>query len=399
MRGGPTHAVLNTVKALRERGVDAQIATTNDDGPERVLDVPVGRAVEYENVPIRFFPRFSPKFGKISLAADKAFLFSPALTRWLWQHPREYDLVETRYLFSYPSTCARVIARWQGIPYIVHPTGQLASWALAQSRLKKRLYSQLLEHHHLQGAAAIQCSSHGEVEDVRDFGIATPTFVVPVGVNPPTEIPNARQKLRDTHSIPAGTPIVLFLSRIHPKKRPDLLVRALSQLATRDLDFHLLVAGSGDPDYLNYLERLVVSSGLSQRVSFVGFVGGQEKELLLQGSDLFVLPSYSENFGVAVVEAMAAGLPVVMTPGIQIASDVAAAEAGLVVEGEPEPLSEALARLLAFPELREKLGQNGKQLTARRYSWEVIAKDLIATYSAIVQHGRLPKNFSSESNP
>jgi len=385
VRGGPTHAVLNTVRALRDCGIDAEIATTNDNGSEQVLDVPLDTTTEYKGVPTRFFSSFDPNAGKLKFTSDKTFLFSLSLTRWLWQNLREYDLVETRYLFSYPSTCARAIANQQRVPYIIHPTGQLDSWALAQSRLKKRIYSWFFEHRHLQKAAAIQCSSTGEVEDVRNFGITTPTFVVPVGVNFPNPIAKAHHQLREAYGISEQTPIILFLSRLHYKKRPDLLIRALAKVATQQLDFHLLVAGSGDSKYLAELKQLVVSVGLSEQVSFTGFVNGSEKELILQGSDLFVLPSFSENFGVAIAEAMAAGLPVVLTPGIQISEEVAAADAGLVVEGEIESLSSAIAQLLTSPHLREKMGQNGKQLVRDRYSWEVIAQELIKNYSAIIQ--------------
>ncbi len=383
--GGPTQVVLNLVKALRELGVDSEIGTTNDNGPS-LLDVPLYQRVEYEQVPVWFFPRFSPRM--------KEFIFSPELTRWLWQHSRDYDLLHNHYLFSYASTCAGAIGRWHGIPYAVSTIGQLTPWALAQSRFKKQIYMSLIERHNLNCAAGIHCTSVREAEDVRSFGIKTPTFTLPLGVNQPANLPEAKQRLHHLYGIPPETSIVLFLSRIHYKKRPDLLLEALGNLAIKKYDFHLIVAGSGELDYVTYLKRLVQSLGLADCTSFAGFVTGKDKDLLLQGSDIFVLPSFSENFGVAVAEAMAAGLPAIVTPGVQIAPDIAEAKAGLIVEGEVDALTEAIAQMIASPNLRRQLGENGQRLVRLRYSWNAIAHNIIAAYQALIERKPLPEHLA-----
>jgi glycosyltransferase involved in cell wall biosynthesis len=390
VRGGPSHAIFAMVKALRAQGVDAEIATTNNNG-SRVLDVPFNQRIEYEGVPVWFFPQFPiPKQGNFSVGKDKAFIFSAALTTWLWQNLHHYDIVEAHYLFSYASTCAEAIARRYNIPYVVRTIGQLAPWALAQSQLKKRLYTFLIERQNLNRAAAIHCTSDGEAEDVYRFGIQTPTFILPLGVELPPAIPEAKQKLHDLYAIPPETPVVLFLSRIHPKKRPDLLVQAISQVADQDYGCHLIFAGSGEAEYLSYLIGLVSSLGLASRVSFAGFVTGKDKALLLQGSDIFVLPSFAENFGVAVAEAMAAGLPVIVTPDVQISPEVMTHQAGLVVEGNVDAVSAALARLIASPEERRQLGANGQRLVRRCYSWNVIAQNLAEVYTKILRDPSQP---------
>jgi glycosyltransferase involved in cell wall biosynthesis len=374
--GGPSLVVISLVQALRDLGIEAEIVTTNDNAGA-LFDIPLNQKVDYKGVPIWFLPRFEPPL--------KEFIFSTALTGWLWQNLREYQLIHNHYLFSYAPTCAAVIARHFNLPYIIRPIGQLEPWALNQSQWKKKIYTFLIEHRNLQKASAIHCTSKREAEDVRHFGIQTPTITLPLGVKMPPYISQAKLKLRQQYNINPDVPIVLFLSRLHKKKRPDLLIESLSQLARKDYNFHLVLAGSGELDYLNYLKKLVSSLGLSDQTSFTGFVSGVEKDLVLQGSDLFVLPSFSENFGVAIAEAMAAGLPVVLTPGIQISEEVAAADAGLVVEGEVEPLASAIAQLLTSVDLREKMGQKGKQLVRDRYSWEGIAQELIKHYSAIIK--------------
>lgn len=386
--GGPTQAVLNMVKALRSLGVEAEIVTTNDNGVE-LLDVPLNRRVLYEQVPVWFLPRFTPPI--------KEFIFSAALTRWLWQHASEYNLLHTHYLFSYASTCAGAIARYQRIPYIVRTIGQLTPWALAQSRLKKQIYTTLIERHNLQRAAAIHCTALGEAEDVRNFGIDTPTITLPLGVVPPASINTAKAELSRLYRIPPQRKIILFLSRLHYKKRPDLLIESLSNLNDKERDFHLILAGTGEQNYIDYLQSLVAKLGLSDRTSFVGFVSGRDKDLLLQGADIFALPSFSENFGIAVAEAMAAGLPVVVTSGVQIAPEIAAAEAGFVIQGERTELTSAIANLLDSPQLRSQMGNNARNLTTEKYSWEAISTKLVRYYSEIIDRNTLTPDFKGLS--
>ncbi|MGA9383209.1 MAG: glycosyltransferase [Phormidium sp.] len=374
--GGPTQVVLNLVKALRESNVEAEIVTTNDRGAN-LLDVPLYQCVEYEQVPVWFLPRFSPPL--------KEFIFSPAITQWLWQNIRNYDILDNHYLFSYASTCAGAIARWQNIPYTVRTMGQLAPWALAQSQRKKQLYSLLIERHNLNRAAAIHCTSEGEAADVRSFGIKTPTVTLPLGVNQPEIFPDAKQKIHEIYQIPPTIPIVLFLSRLHYKKRPDLLIRSLSKLALNQTKFYLILAGTGEPEYLQYLHNLVLDCGLTAQTTFSGFVTGKDKDLLIHGSDIFVLPSFSEYFGIAVAEALSHGLPVIITPDIQIAPEISTANAGLIVPGEEEAIANAIAQLLATPEQRYQLAENGKNLVKQRYSWNAIAGQLTEVYRTIFE--------------
>ncbi|NJL02055.1 MAG: glycosyltransferase [Spirulinaceae cyanobacterium SM2_1_0] len=392
VRGGPTQVVLNLGRALRDRGVEVEIATTNDSGAT-VLDVPLQQRCEYRGLPVWFFPRFGGEQPGVSLGGDRSFLFSAPWTRWLWQNLRHYDVLDHHYLFSYGPTCAGAIARWQGIPYTVRTMGQLSPWALAQSRRKKQLYSRLIERRNLNRAAAVHCTSDGEAQDVRNFGVSAPTLVLPLGVQVGATIPDAGQQLRQRYGIAPTRPILLFLSRLHYKKRPELLIEALGRWRSQqpEADFHLLLAGTAAAaEYEAQLRQQVQDCGLGDRVTFAGFVTGADKELVLQGSDLFALPSYAENFAIAVAEAMVAGLPVVVTPAVQIAPAIVAAQAGLVVPGEAAAWQAALASLLTDASQRQHFGANGRQLATERYSWPVIAAQLTTAYMAIAARQPLP---------
>jgi glycosyltransferase involved in cell wall biosynthesis len=372
--GGPTQVALNITRTLREVGIDAEIATTNDDEAE-LLDVPVGQRVDYEGVPVWFFPR---------LARFKAFIPSIGLTQWMVGHLRQYDIVHNHYLFCYAPTVGARLAQHHQIPYVSSTIGQLTPWALQQSRLKKQIYGRYIERSTLNRAAAIHCTTPAEAEDAQRFGVNAPALVLPLGVNPTVAIANAAAKLRDRYNLPSDCTIVLFLSRLHKKKRPDFLLRAFAQLDPKSHGYHLLLAGSGDADYCDRLQTLACTLDIANSVTFTGFVTGSDKDLLLQGSNLFALPSYSENFGIAVAEALAAGLPVVITPDIQIAPDISGARAGLVVSDDLDAWSNALSRLLRSPDLRSQLGHNGQRLAGTKYSWPIIAKDLSQSYTEIL---------------
>lgn len=229
-----------------------------------------------------------------------------------------------------------------------------------------------------------------------NFGIQTPKLVLPLGVSPQENLPNPPQQLHETYNIPDDRLIVLFLSRLHYKKRPDLLIEALSKLSTDLPPTHLIIAGSGEPNYCRYLESCVHQMGLTERVTFTGFVTGSEKSLLLQGSDLFVLPSFSENFGIAVAEALLVGLPVIISEGVQLSPDVRSAQAGLVINSDLDSLRSALETLIRSPELRQTLRNNARKLAETKYHWPTITQNLIQAYQQILR-GEFRGNFLEET--
>ncbi len=379
IRGGPSLAVVEMVKALRDCGIEAEIATTNDNGCEE-LDVPLRQCIEYKNAPVWFFQRFSP-----TLHALREFAFSSQLTTWLWQNIHNYDLLHLHAIFSYPSTVAMTIARYKQIPYIVRPLGQLCLWSLQQSARKKQIYLNLIERTNLNHSQALHLTSQQEQQELDQLGLSTSNFILPHGLSIPPTIKDARYHLRQHLNIPLDEPIILFLSRLHPKKGLDYLIPALGKLT--NCRFTFVIAGSGTTDYEAEIISLLVSHGIRERTHLTGFVTGDLKHLLLQGADLFTLTSHSENFGVAVLEALAAAIPVVVTPGVALASVVQQHQLGYVTELNVSAIASTLQQVLDHLPEAKTLSSRAQKFVLDTYSWENIVSQMLPLYNDIInQH-------------
>ncbi len=372
-RGGPSQAVLAMVAGLRQQGVEASILTTNDDGPDVFAAMPLGQWHEHQGVPVLAFSRWSPP-----QRALREFAVSPALTGWLWKHLGSFDLLHIHALFSYPSTSAMAVARARHVPYVLRPLGLLNRWSLQQSVGRKQLLLRLIERRNIQGAAAMHFTSTAERDEVTELGFHHADFVLPLGVDLPPLAPLPR-----SHDAAIR---FLFLSRLHLKKQLPVLLEALALLHQRhpEAPWTLQIAGEGEASYLNQLQALATTLGLSHRVAWLGFVAGQAKQDLLQQADWFLLPSASENFGIAAAEALAAGTPVILAPGVALAEAVAAAGAGWICEASPEALASRLESCLLPP--AEAMRQAARRLAQESYSWPAISSSLSNQYQGILAH-------------
>lgn len=351
--GGPIVAVHGLCKALAARGHEVDVFTTNVDGAG-VSDVTVGRPVERDGVRVHYFA-----------STLRRIYYSPAMRKALAERVHEYDVVHAHSVFLWPTAAAARAAHAAGVPYVLSPRGMLVPELIEKkSRLAKRAWISLVERRNFAGACAIHFTSERERDDARRLGMVVPrAAIVPNGV----DIPRLT-------GAPREASMVLYLGRINWKKGLDRLVDAIAQIDGA----HLIVAGKDDEHYVATLPR-------HERVTFVGEVHGAEKERLLSTAAMLVLPSLSENFGNAVLEAMAHATPVIVTPGVGLAADVDAAGAGIVTE---DGLREAIERLLGDEALRHEMGRRGRALAEGRFGWERIAAETEALYASCSSRSR-----------
>ncbi|MBD1998971.1 glycosyltransferase [Leptolyngbya sp. FACHB-541] len=382
--GGPSQMVLGLSKALAAEGVEVTVLTTDSNGDvgQPPLNVPLDRPVAQEGYQVRYF-RCSP---------FRRYKFSLGLLRWLADHADEFDLAHIHALFSPISSFSASVARSKNLPYLLRPLGTLDPADLQKKKALKQIYAALLERPNLAGAAAVHFTSPQEAKVSERFGAVTQDLVIPLGVNwqksDLTDSQTARNSVLQNLKIPRqqDVPLVLFMSRIDPKKGLDLLFPALERLLAEGLKFHFVLAGGNpqDLDYENRIRTQVQSSSLAPHSTIVGFVTGDSKTALLQTADLFVLPSYYENFGIAVAEAMAAGVPVVISDQVHIWEDVKQSEAGWVSACEVNALTDQLrAAIQSVPE-RQRRGANAQAHALKHYSWKAIAQQTIQAYQQIL---------------
>ena len=382
-RGGTSRAFLDMVRALQSCGIDVEIATTNDDG-DKLLNVPLRECILYNRIPTYFFPRFSPP-----VAALREFTVSGAFTTWLLQNITRYDAIHVHTIFSYIPTVAMAIARLRGIPYLTTPHGMLCEWSLQQKTQKKQAYLKLIERSNLDGSQSIHLTCQQEQDDVRRLNFKSPTFVLPLALtDTPSPIPNAANLLRQKLNCPLDEPIILFLSRLHYVKGLDYLIPALGKLTHRQFTF--VIAGSGTPEYEAEIQSLLRLSGIEDRTYMVGFVEGEQKNLLIQGANLFALTSHLESFGLAVLEALAVGTPAIVTTGVALATIVRDNDLGYVSDLDIDAIATTLDRYLTDPEQAKVMGDRARQFVLDNYTWDYIAPNLIRVYQSTIDRQPIP---------
>jgi glycosyltransferase involved in cell wall biosynthesis len=374
--GGPIQAVHGLAKALVGLGHRVAVVTTNVHADD-VLQVPVDRPVSVDGVEVRYFPVRWPR----------RLYRSPAIGRALAEGVRHFDIVHVHSLFLWPCASAARAAQRSNVPYVVAPRGMLVKQLLnRRGRLRKLLWLQLVERRNLARAAALHVLTSLEAEDAKQFAFRLPRIVVvPNGVD---EMPYAGEDAAalspHIHRVLEGGPYFLYLGRITWKKGLDRLLRALALCP----EVNLAVAGNDEESLQGGLEQLTREFGVAHRVVFLGPVRGPDKGALLHHAVGLVLPSLSDNFANVVLEAMAAGCPVVVTPQVGLAPAVQEAGAGLVAEGDPETLGKALRELLENPDLRATMGRNGCAIARQRFAWPVVARQMATVYEEIIQQHR-----------
>jgi glycosyltransferase involved in cell wall biosynthesis len=364
--GGPIFSVHGLCRALAAQGHEVHVCTTSIDGPDD-LDVPLGEPVDRDGVRVWYF-----RADRLRRLAA-----SSGMRAWFAQRLGEFDLLHTHSVFLWPPWHAARRARATGVPYVMAPRGMLVSELIARrSTLAKTFWLRFLERGNLANADALHFTSELERIDAAHCGVsARRSVVIPNGIDLEQIGPGSGAS---EHA--QSAPFVLYLGRIHWKKGLDRLLQAL----VRAPGIHAVIAGPDDDGNRASLERLACECGVAGRLRFLDPVHGAAKWSLLRNARVLVLPSQSENFGNAVLEAMAVGTPVLVSPGVGLARAVQDAGCGLVVEPEPGALGAALEQLWRNAPLRRAMGARGRALAERAYALPRVAGQMADLYRSIL---------------
>jgi glycosyltransferase involved in cell wall biosynthesis len=376
-------AVLDLAAATAAGGAEVVVATTDDaDAPEgwpRVGPADLAASAPPPGVPrvVRTPPPDRPA-ARLSRARVEA--HAPLL--------EPGSCLHLHGMWSPRSLQLGALARARGVPYVISPHGMLDDWSMAQKTLKKRVYLALGGRRWLEDAAAVLCTARAELEQARRWfsrarGESLP-LIMDLGDYRTLPGPGpARERLPELAG--EDPPSLLFLSRLHPKKGLERLIDAVAVLRDGGTDVRLVVAGTGEPEYERGLRRRAADRGVADRTRFVGFVRGSEKVSLLQACELFVLPTSQENFGFVIFEALAAGLPVVTTRGVDTWPEVEESGGGAITEADPPAIARTVAELLADEPRRARMSEAGRGWALRTLATDELVGRYLDLYRSVLE--------------
>ncbi len=360
---GPSYTVVRLCEALIEVGENVTLA---------VLHSNAGSACERQafvrSFPVRYWPR--------------RLCISPEMHRWLQGQVNSggSNLVHSHSLWEMPNVYPGWVTRHTGVPLIVSPRGTLSSWALNRSKWVKRVFWPLVQGPAICHAACFHATAESEYDDIRRLGFRQPVAIIPNGIDlatPRERGPGKRKKL-------------LFLGRIHPTKGVDILLRAWLAVARRFPEWDLRIVGPDNDGYLNRMQRLAIDLAIP-RVDFAGSVYGEAKARAYQEADLFVLPTHSENFGMVVAEALASGIPAIVSRGAPW-QQLEVKGAGWWIDIGVDPLVACLDKALACsPANLAQRGVRGREWMEAEFSWMRVGAMMLGTYRWLREGGATPQ--------
>ena len=371
--GGPPRTVLGLCRGLQKAGVDVEVFTTTANGSSDFPPSPKS-GESFDGIPVRYFARHFPK--QFFRAPDLAVALSTSL--------HHYDLIHVHGLWNFTVWSAVQVVRKVSLPYIVSPRGMLDSGSLAHQKWRKIVGYHLIERSGLKAAARLHATSDYEMNRLATLGFADKTFALPNGVDVPSDTP-VRGCFRRKINVEQSAPLVTYLGRIHPTKRLDLLAAAFQRVHANCPAARLVIAGPDDEQTQHKLCPLFQPFGAA--VTWTGELPPEEKWALLHDSTVLVMCSDSESFGVTVVEAMAANVPVVVTRTCpwEVIEKV---QCGFWVEQDAAIISEAIRRIVYNPSEAAEMGLRGGALAKAQYSWSSIATAMLNHYGEVLAERR-----------
>jgi glycosyltransferase involved in cell wall biosynthesis len=324
--------------------------------------------------------------------------YAPAIDRHLDRFGRSFDIFHIHGLYRYAQYAAARFAKRAGIPYIISPHGALDPFLYykLQRRRMKRVYEQLIELRNLRWASAIHYTAEDERRLVAGLRIfQTPGFVVPLGFDLQrfAELP-ARGSFRARHKLGSG-PLVLFCGRITPKKGLDLLLPGFAKVLVEHPDAILVLAGPDNEDHWRACQPLAAKLGIEARILLTGMLGEEELMQAYVDADVLALPSYTENFGNVVVEAMLCGTPVLISDRVNIWREIQDSGSGIVVTCSIDAVAVGLLRMLSDEVGRTSMSRNAYAAARRLYGIGDVSRALADHYRRIISAHRRGKAGSA----
>lgn len=374
--GGPIQSVHALNKHLVRQGAEVAVYTTAIDGPEN-LKVDMLKPVMVDGVKVHYFrPGFPRKW-----------FYAPGMRRGLRENAHRFDLIHATSVFLSASTLAAGAGERAHKPFIISPRGSLMRAPLQKkSSLRKKLYLDFVEKNNLAHAAAVHFTTELEKKEYLEQNLPLRQgLVIPNGLDTEALPPGNGAAFRTKYGIRPEEKVVLFLSRLSWKKGLDTLIDAFAGLAKEMPEAVLVIAGGDDENYRGEVEASVAGHDLVKRVVFTGELSGEERSAAYAAADVFCLPSYAENFGIVVAEAMHFGVPVVITEAVGIAPQVSASGAGFIVKKDVLEVKFALHKILKSKVAAREMGEKGKELVARAFSYEAVARRFLEAYTQLIR--------------
>ncbi len=377
--GGPPVAVVESALALRDCGVETTIiasdmaAAASASDRRRVIAADLPRGSEL--LDIRLYPAMQPE----------RLVFSPQMYRAIAKEARGSDIVHIHSLFLFPQFAAYRGARAAGVPYVVSPRGALDPYLRKRGKLAKTITDVVWQRDMLRSASRLHLTSNEEARQALDIAPRVRRTVIPNGVRWADygDLPPAGA-FRCRFLGGSDAPVMMFLGRLSHKKGLDVLIRAFAIARADAADAWLAIVGPDDERLTPMLHALARREGVEDRVIFTGMLSGDEKLSALAAADVWALPSRGENFGNAVVEALAASRAAVISPEVNIAPEIAAASAAMVAPRTAEAFGAEISALLCDEPRRRALGAAGRAF-ARRYDWSVVGPQLAEMYESMAR--------------
>lgn len=364
--GGPPRSILGLCRALGDAGVDVEVFTTTANGDQPLPAAPGGALID--GVRARYFP----------LAWPQRYWRAHGLRGALKKAAAGADLVHVHGLWNMTSWAGVSAARAAGKPYIVSPRGMLQPEARQRHRELKSLAYWSIERANLRGATLLHATSVLEGPELTPFG--PPVFLIPNGVTLRHASPESVAALRARAGLRDGGEVVTFLGRLHPIKRLDLLAEAFAIVQHARPQARLLIAGPDEGGYRQHVEALFAPVKDSTR--WLGAVNDEESAALLASSDVLVQCSDSESFGMSVAEALAAGVPVVVTKRSGWA-EIDAIRCGVSVAHEPVSIADGILRVLDHPD-RASFRTRASAWAKKTFAWDVVGKAMRDAYAQAI---------------